>query len=156
MDANPAVTLQQFKGLNNTVAPERLAPGELVHAVNIDIDDSGHVRRRRGATRLLTGQFHSLFEAEDGTIYVVRDGVLCRLLPSDQTVSLGATIGARRVAYVQVGQTLVAVNVPADLALKAGEPVGITVDPRNLHLFRGRLAIWHPGDAELPSDSSRK
>jgi hypothetical protein len=103
-EANPSVTLQQFKGLNNTVAPERLAPGELQRAINIDIDDSGQVRRRRGATRLLTGQFHSLFEAADGTVYVVKDGVLCRLLPSNQTVALNATVGTRRVAYVQVGQ----------------------------------------------------
>lgn len=72
------------------------------------------------------------------------------------TLSHVERLGLLTVAYVQVGPTLVAVNVPADLALKAGEPVGITVDPRNLHLFRGRLAIWHPGDAEQTSDSSRK
>lgn len=103
-EPNPSVTLQQFKGLNNLSAPERLDVGELVRAVNVDIDDTGHVRRRRGATRLQTGAFHSLFTAADGTVYVVRDGVLCRLLPNNQTVSLGKTVGDRPVAYVQVGQ----------------------------------------------------
>lgn len=103
-DAVPSVTLQEFKGLNNTVAPERLAPGELVRAVNIDIDDTGHVRRRRGATRLSPGAFHSLFEAEDTTLYVVKDGVLGRLLPNNAVVSLNTVVGERRVAYVQVGQ----------------------------------------------------
>ena len=65
-------------------------------------------------------------------------------------------LGLLTVAYVQAGHTLVAVNVPADLALKTGEPVGIAVDPRNLHLFRGKLAIWHPADAGQTSDNSRK
>ncbi len=101
-----AVALQQFKGLNNVVAPERLEPGELQRAVNIDIDDTGHVRRRRGATKLASGAFHSLFEADDTTLYVVKDGVLCRLLPNNATVSLGTTIGARRVAYVQVASQI--------------------------------------------------
>lgn len=102
---NPTVTLQQFKGLNNVVAAERLEPGELQRAVNIDIDDTGHVRRRRGATRLVTGEFHSLFEAADHTLYVVRDGELSRLLPNNDTVSLGVAIGSP-VAYVQVAQQI--------------------------------------------------
>lgn len=99
-----AVALQQFKGLNNVVAPERLEPGELQRAINVDIDDTGHVRRRRGATRLSPEAHHSLFEAADGTLYVVKDGVLSRLLPNNATVSLGVAVGSRPVAYVQVGQ----------------------------------------------------
>ncbi len=103
-DPNPPVVIQQFKGLNTVTAPERLAPGELVRATNIDIDDTGHVRRRRGFTRVLSGKFHSLFETEGGDLYAVRDGEIVRILPSDQTLALGATVGDAPLAYGQVGQ----------------------------------------------------
>lgn len=99
-----SVVLQAFKGLNNTVAPERLTPDELERAENIDLDDRGHIRRRRGATLLVSGQCHSLFTAADGTVYVVKDGILCRLLPNNATVSLGPVVGRSPLAYVQVGE----------------------------------------------------
>lgn len=98
-----SIILSTFKGLNNTVAPERLTPEELEVARNIDIDDRGHVRRRRGVTQVDTGRYHSLFTAADGTVYAVKNGVLGRVLPSYAFVSLGTAIGEEPLAYVQVG-----------------------------------------------------
>ena len=98
-----SVVFREFKGLNNLVADERLVAGELAAATNVDLDDTGHIRRRRGVTRVATGWFHSLFAAHNGTVYVVKDQILHRLLPTYATVSLGVTIGHDPLAYVQVG-----------------------------------------------------
>lgn len=98
-----SVVIGEFTGLNNTVAEERLKPGELAVAKNIDIDDRGHVRRRRGRTLLLSGAFHSLWTAQDGRVFVVWNGTLCRLTPSNGLVQLAATVGDASVVYVQVG-----------------------------------------------------
>lgn len=146
-----SVVLQAFKGLNNTVAPERLTPDELERAENIDLDDRGHIRRRRGATLLVSGQFHSLFTAADGTMYVVRDGVLSRLLPNNNTVSLGTIVGRTPLAYVQVGEhiyfsspTHSGVILPTDAVIPWGSAATTWVSPvvnpsDTLHETRGKL-----------------
>ncbi len=98
-----SVVLAQFKGLRNTISEERLAPTELAKAENIDIDDAGQVRRRRGQTLKLSGNCHSLFEATGKTL-VVKDGVLGVLLPNYTFTSILTGVGPNRVAYVQVGE----------------------------------------------------
>lgn len=101
-----SIVVSAFAGLRNTVSPERLAPGELELAVNIDIDDAGQVRRRRGQTRKAVGDFHSLWAAPGGRVLVVRDGQL-GLLASDYTLTvIDPDAGAAPVGYVEVGDTI--------------------------------------------------
>lgn len=57
--------IKAFAGLRNTVSPERMAPGELEVAVNVDIDDSGKLLTRLGTTLKQAGAYHSLFADED-------------------------------------------------------------------------------------------
>lgn len=101
-----SIAIQEFKGIVNTVAPERMEPGELESATNVDIDDRGHLRRRRGQTRVATGRWHSLFAATDETLYGVKDGTLVRILPTYATVALQPLIGEEPLAYVQVGDQI--------------------------------------------------
>jgi hypothetical protein len=119
-----SVALTEFKGLINTVAPERMEPGELESARNVDIDDRGHLRRRRGWSRVATGAFHSLFAAADETLYGVRDGALVRILPSHQTVTLEPGIGTERLAYVQVGDQIFFSSSVASGVIYADDTVG--------------------------------
>ena len=74
---------------------------ELAAALNVDIDDAGQIRRRRGRTRVGTGNYHSLWQSETA-VYVVKNGDLCRLLPNYTTQILRAGVGADRVSYVKV------------------------------------------------------
>lgn len=97
-----SVMIQQFEGLRNTVTAERLGQGELAVGRNIDIDDAKQVRRRRGYTRVATGNYHSMFQGASET-YVVKDNVLGILNPNYTFVSLQTGIGAMPLAYVQVG-----------------------------------------------------
>ncbi len=96
-----SIMLSQFSGIRNTLAPERLQPGQLEQALNVDLDDTGQPHRRRGYERKVTGTFHSV-QTVGGRTFAVKDGVL-GLLYTDYTFEELATVGAARVSYAQVG-----------------------------------------------------
>lgn len=101
-----SVTFNQFSGIKNTVSRERLAPGELEVAKNVDLDNMGQLRRRRGFTRVALGDFHSLFRAADDTVYGVKDGSLGIIYPNFTFQSLASGAGDAPIAYVQVADTI--------------------------------------------------
>lgn len=107
-DAVPpeSVLLQQFAGLKNTVSAERLAPGELEIALNIDIDDVGQPRRRRGTQLVAAGNWHSIFTTESGRVVGVRNGVLGEILPDFSFNSFGYFCGDALLAWEQIGERL--------------------------------------------------
>lgn len=90
-----------FSGIRNTVSEERLQPGDLAAAVNVDIDDAGQLRRRRGVTRLNNANHHSLVDIA-GRVLVVRDGVLGFLNDGSTFIPL-TSVGPNRLAYTHVG-----------------------------------------------------
>lgn len=99
-----SIILGNFSGVRNTVSPERLQPGELEAAVNVDIDDVGQVRRRRGYTRLHAGDHHSLITI-DSRNFVVRDGVL-GTLDSSNTFAALVSVGSDPLSYTSVGSDI--------------------------------------------------
>lgn len=101
-----SVMLQQFAGIRNTVGAERLAPADLEKAVNVDLDDAGQIRRRRGYTLVSAGNFHSLYRTEEGTLYGVKNGALGLINPNYSFVSILSGAGDAPLAYAQVGETL--------------------------------------------------
>jgi hypothetical protein len=111
-DPNPDVTFGKFTGLKNTVTAERLANDELASAVNVEVDDQGQIRRRRGYAKKLSGEFHSLFSAADGTVYGVMNGNLVIINPGYTTqvlkvgISSDPTAGETPLSWVQVGDVL--------------------------------------------------
>lgn len=71
-------------GLNNVVEPHRLQYSEdgscqLAEAVNVIIDDSGSVKRRKGIIKLVDGPCHSLW-AKGAYCFFVSDGKLYRYM----------------------------------------------------------------------------
>lgn len=107
-----AITFGKFTGLRNTVTAERLSPSELASAVNIDLDDAGQARRRRGYTLKLSGDIHSLFGANDGSIYGVRNNNLVIINPdySTEVLKVGLnsdpSAGLDPLCWAQVGDTI--------------------------------------------------
>jgi hypothetical protein len=99
-----SIVLGQFSGLKNTVAPERLAPTELERALNVDIDDAGQIRRRRGQTLKIAGSFHSVKGPLAGKVYGVKDGVLGIIRPGPSFFSLNLAIGTASVCYTEVNE----------------------------------------------------
>ena len=99
-----SIILGQFRGIRNTVSRERLTPEELERAKNIDIDDAGQARRRRGFALKLSGNCHSLRNI-GGRVLGVKDTLLGVVNPNFTFVSLGLTAGNERLSYTQVDQT---------------------------------------------------
>jgi hypothetical protein len=100
------IEFSRFTGIRNTISAERLAPEELQRARNVDIDDAGQIHRRRGSTLVASGNFHSLFESDGGTVYGVLGSALGIINPNYSFVSLATGFGPDHLAYVQVGPTI--------------------------------------------------
>lgn len=105
-DEPDSIMLQKFVGLKNVVGAERLGPDELERAVNIDLDDVGQIRRRRGQTLRTTGNFGSLFTTEEGVVFATKDGGLGIVNPNFTFTQLDSGYPSDPLAYVQVGPTL--------------------------------------------------
>ena len=88
-----SVVFQGFDGLKNTVDRERLGARDLAVGVNIDLDDDGQPHRRRGRTLVASGKFHSLWNANDGTCYGVKNGDLGIIEPDYFFTTLVAGVG---------------------------------------------------------------
>lgn len=111
-EEDPSVVLDGFDGMRNTVDRADLGPRDLAGAKNVDLDDKGKVRRRRGYTKVAAGDFHSLFTSDDGVVYGVKNADLGivgrdyshRVLLSG--VGGDPTTGAQPLAYAQVGKNI--------------------------------------------------
>jgi hypothetical protein len=118
-----SVILGAFKGLKNTVARERLGPDELERAINIDLDDVGQARRRRGYVRKQPGRWHSV---RSFTLKVlgVKDGQLVLINPDYSYVDLGVTVGPEKLAYTEVNGDIYFCNNAASGVVKVDDSVG--------------------------------
>ncbi len=96
-----SIILQNWAGVRNTVTRERLGLTDLEAAVNVDLDDAGQPRRRRGITLAADGDFHSVRTLTRGTLGV-KDGALGWIDPDASFRQLVDGVGSRRVAYVPV------------------------------------------------------
>ena len=114
------IVLGSFTGIRNTISEERLAQGDLAAAVNVDIDDSGQLRRRRGYRRVSTAVCHSLMTLGDITL-VVKDGMLGRLF-ADYTHEPLVPVGPAPLCYVRVGDTIFYSSASASGKIVDGRP----------------------------------
>jgi hypothetical protein len=90
IDTNdPIVTYEGFTGLRNTVASDRIKDTELVTATNVDIDSSGVISRRAGATLKNASAAHSLWSNSTVTLFV--SGTSMYRLNADFTATSIAT-----------------------------------------------------------------
>jgi hypothetical protein len=97
-----SVVLGAFSGLKNIVAPERLKADELQRATNVDIDDAGQLRRRRGYALSIAGAWHSIKGPLAGKAYGVKDGALGTIRPGPSFYTLGIAVGNAPVCFTEV------------------------------------------------------
>lgn len=115
------ILLQAFMGLKNTVAPERLAPTDLERATNIDIDDTGQIRRRRGYDLKLAGSFHSVRDIA-GKTYGVKDGSL-GIVRADYSFSTLLAVGTAPVCYTEVDEKVYFCNASSAGVVEPNETI---------------------------------
>lgn len=99
-----SIILGAFSGIRNNVGSDRLGPRDLERAVNVDIDDAGQVRRRRGFDLTVAGDWHSIKGPIAGKAYGVKDGYLGIIRPAPAFFSLGIYVGTAPVCYTEVNE----------------------------------------------------
>ena len=92
-----------WSGLRNNVSPTRFGLTDLVSAVNVDIDDSGVVRRRQGyGSPVIAGAWHSLW-SNGRRCFGVTGTTLREILPDYSTVTLASVTASRPVCWLEMG-----------------------------------------------------
>lgn len=125
-----SIVLGTFAGIKNTVAEERLGQNDLVSAVNVDLDDAGMARRRRGYAQRSTAVCHSIVTLGDITL-LVKDGVLGRLYP-DFSFTPIVPVGPEPLCYARVANTIFYSSTVTAGKLVDGVPAqwGATIENR--------------------------
>jgi hypothetical protein len=156
--APDSIAFNAFEGLKNLVTRERLKPSELEFAKNIDLDDVGQAHRRRGYKKVATGDFHSLYTADDERVYGVKDGQLGIILPNYSFQAIHAVsvpppeAGRVALSYAQIGDRIYyscatdsgVIDASTDTWAPWGDPKDIFLSPvvnptATLGQVRGRL-----------------
>ena len=106
--------LRKILGLNNKLPLQDLSKTEfegrtgftdlyLTECENIDISDNFHIRRRRGTTKKITGDIHSLWS--NGNICLYREGEYLKRMYADYTSAIlrsGLTTKKIRMEYLSI------------------------------------------------------
>lgn len=114
-----SIILGSFSGMKNTVSQERLQATELERATNVDIDDSGQLRRRRGYVRKVAADCHSL-KTIAGKTLMVRNGTLGRVF-DDYSFTGIVGVGSVPVVYTEVDGEIYFCNAAASGVIKADD-----------------------------------
>jgi hypothetical protein len=101
-----SISFDHFEGLKNTVTRERLKPTEFEIAKNVDLDDAGQARRRRGYRKVANGSWHSLYSDASGLVLGVKDDVLGIVHPNWSFDPILPSIGPQYLDYVRVSDTV--------------------------------------------------
>ena len=102
-------------GLNNKIDPARLrydsktGVQELAACVNVEIDDARRVSRRKGCTKRVSGDCHSLW-SDGADCMVVKDDALCVLHTDYSTTPIRSVTPGARVSYCQVDNVIYYAN----------------------------------------------
>ena len=97
--------ITKFKGLKNTVAEERLLPGELSEAYDIDIDGVGAVRTRQGLTAVSATASHSMWSSGD-FCFVAQGTTLYRMSSSGALTQVATLTSTRPISYMESNGTV--------------------------------------------------
>lgn len=100
-----------WAGLRNNVTPEMFAPGDLVTALNVDINDSQDISRRKGYSAVVIAGVDRSLWAYESMCFGVGSNALKWINPDYTTTTLrtGLTAGAS-VSYAPVGQRVFYAN----------------------------------------------
>jgi hypothetical protein len=101
------VAIDKFLGLRNNVRSEAFDLGDLEAAPNMDLDDAGKLRRRKGySAAIFAGSYHSLFASAE--VMVACTGTTLRRLmpdnvPNPSSAALRTGLTGGRIAYASLG-----------------------------------------------------
>jgi len=132
------VTLSSFKGLNNVLRPERTPEDYLKEALNVDIDKSGGIQKRKGYERVIAGYVSSMWSDNDRCFAVV-DENLVEINTDLSLTQIRPSIGDINLSFDSVGDDYYFVSRYLNGAIsKDGSyrPFGITPPAHNGNLIK--------------------
>jgi hypothetical protein len=118
-----SIILGAFKGMKNTVSRERLGQDDLERATNVDVDDAGQLRRRRGYVRKQPGSWHSV-RTFSLKVLGVCNGILGVIRDDYSFLSLGVFVGPERLAYTEANGDIYFCNNGASGVVKVDDTTG--------------------------------
>lgn len=132
--------IDTFHGINNVADPSRLKAGELVKAVNVDIDKTGGIRQRGGRELIFAGNCRSVFGSSQGLLFACRER-LCLMDQQFQVHDLRVDLDPNlSLTFAEVAGELFYSNSVVNGSIRNGrsEPWGPPVpDPPALSLESG-------------------
>jgi len=150
--------VKEFAGLNNVDDPSTLTLADLTELRNTDVDDRKKLRRRRGRTSLLNGNFHSLW-SDGQTCLVVQDSSLYTVDTLWDLTLVQAGVGQARMSYVKINETIFYSNGLVIGAVKNGvvlsiPPLSTSAPSYKAALFPARLLEHHGARLYLASGNA--
>src|SRR3990167_7426232 len=110
-DKEGLVEYADFRGLRNNVDPEAFAPGDLVTALNVDIDDSLGIGRRKGYSAPVTAAIDRDIWASGPVCLGVGSDDLKLVNPDWTTKTLRSDLSSSQtLAYAMVGDRVFYAN----------------------------------------------
>lgn len=104
---SPTVLIDSFKGLNNILRPEDTSSQFLKKAENIDIDKAGKIHKRKGYTKVDTGNYTSLWSSENSSeCYGVKDGNLVRIHNDYSTSIVRSGVGSDPISFDEINNQI--------------------------------------------------
>src|SRR3989304_8478444 len=98
------VSYDAFLGLRNNVAADAFAPGDLVTALNVDLDDSLSISRRKGYSAPVTSAIDRDLWASGSVCLGVGSNALKLVSPDYSLITLRSGLtAARPLSYAAVG-----------------------------------------------------
>ena len=104
MPKHPKTTLlTSFKGLNNVGSPENTDLNYLKKILNFNIDKTGNLSKRKGYSKVINGNFSSLWASENSLgCYGTLNGDLVRIYQDYSTEVLQSNIGDSKVSFEEI------------------------------------------------------
>lgn len=101
------VNITGFKGLNNVGSPDNTSEQFLKKAININIDKTGNISKRKGYTKVIDGVFTSLWASEnDLGCYGVLDEDLVRIYPDYSTEVISSNVTSDSISFEEIDGTI--------------------------------------------------
>jgi hypothetical protein len=97
------VNLTGFKGINNVGSPDNTSDKYLKKALNVNIDKTGNIAKRKGYTKVIDGTFTSLWASENGLgCYGVLNNDLVQVYPDYSTLLVKEDVGSETLSFEEV------------------------------------------------------
>jgi hypothetical protein len=113
-----------FKGLNNTASPENTSVDYLKKVINIDIDKTGNLTKRKGYRKVDTANYSHIWASPTNLgCYGIRNGDLVRIYPDYSHKTLVSALGPIIPSFEEINGDVYLLSTSFNCILRGDEVV---------------------------------